>query len=1395
MYNTISIDNFLGKHPNYPVLPPIHTNIQNLPLKDIPWEFFERLCVKLTIKNPEFINPSIFGVKGDKQYGIDIFARLKDKQNRYATFQCKKVEKFGVSELRAAVKKFLEGDFKYKSDKFIIYTSFHCRRAKLLSEIEKIKDEFLAQGMQFEVWDDVRISDELKNYPDLVYDFFNKEWLSLFIGKELAERFFVENIDYKIIDETEKRIIDPPEFYIERKVIEPKDEKQLNEYFLYNTKFKDLYDVLDEPVRIALVAEAANGKSIEMQYIAHLISNDSSKLFPIFYSLGDYTGEKISEIIPDYYTKLPVENLIFILDGFDEIPTEDRIKFKKRLRRYITSNPKANFIVSARENFYTNDENNNTSTLENFKRYNLAKLTGEQVLVYLEQKLNPGQKSTFDTQIHVKNLEDLVYIPFYLIKLVDHFENHNSLPDRKAQIFETLVDESFNFDNEHFEAQELEHHKLSIVKALTKIALVMEASEKQKLSELELQEIIGDADLRLLLRHSSILRKSNSQYEFLHNNFREFLCAKELSTKDFVDIKPFLFIGDNINQKRVNVLSFLFSILDKDTELFNQLFSNIQSNDYNILVKIERDKLTTEQRFEIFKNIFNNFKDKRIFINRDVYNHRQLAYFAESELSAKFLLNEIRVTEVLHSKYNAIELLGYFNNTKSIFEVIKATFIEEIPKGDKYLIFNTLLALGNLKLNDKKTIDTILGMIQDRGEDYVLAGLYYFLIESDYLDEYLDVFLKAIPTFRYVWSPNSENDSEVRIGDERIYLVNGLESMTKPDALKKLLHYFTHNPRDMRDIYFHRFYRITKALSIEIQKDSSLANSVLDLILSLEKEYVEGEELRMLYELIESSGLNLKAFNYIAQSNGDEHSKEDALARLANKQIIDELLSKFDKSEVDAEHIKNYLLNVRWKNNSHFDELYSYANEKSNNSFVIEFRKSVDYEALRKQGFENYLKLLFDREAYLEHLKSLVNQIGKEDFTRKDITNLISDLFEKELPTDIVLEQLNRDIHTKNIPTNLIMHFYENLDWDRHIIDTVFQNMSNRKECILTIEQKDFIEQWCLDNLDIDFKHCLVTEGNQYFTCDPRSVYIWYYLRHLNLSYKKNILLDLLSFDWIEKHNWIGIEYLETLLPLNEIKERIIENIKSGTENKIALQNQIEYCKRRDVKEIVQYLIPIIADNSSNEFLRKHAYEAYIKLSDTFDELLNILPSLDNTKWDILDLIYKTERGGAEVQLLQIFETGTEDDKYCAAAFLVLYNNLEAFQFIVETIKNANAKKPFKWSLEYSPFKVISSPLFLPELIKLLEIVYKPDFKDNEYSSLKMILLNVFQRIALNNDDSTFETTISLLKKFIQDHAGDNPSINFIYRTIDDIELQHKINKGDTMNLRKSILLAEEIIQ
>ena len=189
------------------VLPPVDTRHQLLPLSGLAWENFERLCLRLLALDVETVHVStmsrsmetttpatgMYGRRGQAQAGIDVYARdgliLGDSPpaRRYVSLQARRIQSVTEGTLRASVEEFLNGRWAEVSRKFVYATSVALISTELAHEIDRLASRLLERSIEFEVWDQEAISTRLKARPELVDDFFGRQWTESFCGGPAAE--------------------------------------------------------------------------------------------------------------------------------------------------------------------------------------------------------------------------------------------------------------------------------------------------------------------------------------------------------------------------------------------------------------------------------------------------------------------------------------------------------------------------------------------------------------------------------------------------------------------------------------------------------------------------------------------------------------------------------------------------------------------------------------------------------------------------------------------------------------------------------------------------------------------------------------------------------------------------------------------------------------------------------------------------------------------------------------------------------------------------------------------------------------------------------------------------------------------------------------------------------
>ncbi|EJU10119.1 hypothetical protein LH128_25573 [Sphingomonas sp. LH128] len=167
-----------------PAVIPVATRAQLLPFEALSWENFERLCHRLTALEGEIEYCARYGLQGEAQEGIDVFARRFD--GRYHCLQAKRHKSFGATKLRAAVDLFIAGRWAVGTATFTIAVQAALGSTAIQREIEKQAKRLGALGIDFRALDGEQLTGALRAYPQLIDDFFGRSWVEALLGADVA---------------------------------------------------------------------------------------------------------------------------------------------------------------------------------------------------------------------------------------------------------------------------------------------------------------------------------------------------------------------------------------------------------------------------------------------------------------------------------------------------------------------------------------------------------------------------------------------------------------------------------------------------------------------------------------------------------------------------------------------------------------------------------------------------------------------------------------------------------------------------------------------------------------------------------------------------------------------------------------------------------------------------------------------------------------------------------------------------------------------------------------------------------------------------------------------------------------------------------------------------------
>lgn len=297
---------------------------------------------------------------------IDVYAEERGETKTHVA-QCKLAEYLGPRQVLKIIETFMKGNLVEDTKEFILCTNGDLSKLRDEKEtISKARNKLLAFDIDFIVWDERGLSTFLRNnatpeFLNIVYRYFTEEIALAFYGREIW-------LDYvRTLRKVRKRRYPIYTEYIERRIISYSDQIESKRrstwnagHGWYNQPNLTLTELLEKSIgedskKIVLLSTAGFGKTEELKNCAGYFSAEEKLLYPIKFSLQDYEGETVEEIVSRYdsdWKNILEEHILLVFDGLDEIAEHHMQTFFRHLNAFAELHANIQAVVSSRYNFY-----------------------------------------------------------------------------------------------------------------------------------------------------------------------------------------------------------------------------------------------------------------------------------------------------------------------------------------------------------------------------------------------------------------------------------------------------------------------------------------------------------------------------------------------------------------------------------------------------------------------------------------------------------------------------------------------------------------------------------------------------------------------------------------------------------------------------------------------------------------------------------------------------------------------------------------------------------------------------------------------------------------------------------------------------------------------------------
>ncbi|MHB8880293.1 MAG: NACHT domain-containing protein [Thermodesulfovibrionales bacterium] len=1215
------------------------------------------------------------------------------------------------------------------------------------------------------------------------------------------------------------------DIYISRKLLEREIYYQHKEYFslLWETKLVDLVDlVISDKKKIVLLGDAGYGKSTELRRVAGTLMDERNpNVIPILVELNTYVDENMSDYVT---TKIGADSkhlldhkskLLFLFDEFDQVLNKEIAT--RKIKQFAESYSESSFVISCRTNFYSGQ-------FEEFSSFVILPFDLQDISSYSRQLLK-AKADIFLHQLMKSPLLEVSRNPFFLKHITRIFEADDRLPERLSDVLSRIVSISIESDIKKLLTKydiEQKYSAAEIKRDLAYMALVMETLQKNYISIEDFHQILPDNFKRQVITELSLIKKAffkeGDVYQFQHNNFQEELAAEVLSGQalntilefisyrsvdkrpliekleialGYFDVKPFgiritrILLNvissikyksemKKINPSWVNTAAFLCLLREK-----SDLFDYLALNHPELALKFEPDRVDNNEKESLFKTIFEKYTSQEIPIDRDI-DYEDLAKFArtaghQSKIIYDYLMNYARSNKQ-YDKYNAISILSKMKEFKTdalIELLIKYAKSDNEKKNFRHLCFYALAGLG---MTGRNTIDQFR-TLKHSGDDWLLSGLYYLIKESEAVDDYVDILLSGLPRIRLVL-----NEKESRLGDESWNLIKGLEKVTAPAGVRKIIRHFIDKPEDIQEFYVDKsLERLVVNFISAYNQDSLIYEDVKELLKTTQNKYIDSAFGR-LYVFFMQTDTVLTLFKDILKENIDDNYR--LLALIADEDCVEFLAEEYHAGKLTDENMNAIVHYLQF--NKDYEHLLKIINDTTGKFYPTPAR---DHNKEQEEELKRKVNVIFSKADFLKEAEVMFMFKGQDALSLADIDNILHKSYRDRTCNNFVVLELRQHIlSTRGNKEWTLAEIKSEIDrWDYKwfTVSHVFDLLYHGAQYELSESQRVFISEFCTDQLStVHFKTALSAEENGETTTTNRlAVYLWYFLRKLDFAYPEGTLLDMLSYDWIENSGFVGISYLENKLPSEKVKKRILQNLSEGIFVDQVLRNHIAYCRKYKLTEAANYLSAIIENQGIKIETRLLALDAIADLPDTsafLEKLLNI----KELKLFIraAEILMALDSIICEHKLIE--KLSSEDETFAleAARLLIEKQNIKAIKFYADYLKKT--KKFSSGAFGKTALSNIQTIKALPIILDLLRFSYEcgEEIVQDEYFPLHGAVIGIIKNISRQNY-SNFTAVRKQLRKFIEKNWTRFENINYLNAVYNDLEKDFYINYKHQMSI------------
>ena len=1134
-----------------------------------------------------------------------------------------------------------------------------------------------------------------------------------------------------------------------------------------------------DSLRMVLLGGAGLGKTTELQQVAWEISK--RKKFPIFLSLNNYTSREtnIEKYINPRWNEIPPQQLVILMDGFDEIEPGSTMQAVRDIQSFAEQNPSIKIIVSSRTNFYNKTSGEEEgSTLRDFSPYLLESLTQEDYKKYITENFT-FDYDCFYKEVTQNRLLPLLENPFFLIALAEIYAEEGKLDKNKSLIIGQLIEKRLNNDIAHYKdaVKDIADNKDHIFKTAT----CMVVAGLRSITGKELLFLARNQNNVNLIKRATLFIKSNQRgyWQFEHSYFQEYLAAQYFADLSIDEIKKMMTGSGSghVMPTWQNTLTLLLSLLKSTDSLFSDLIDWLVNTDPVALLGIEPERLSEDLREQIFRDIFNYYKGKLIWLDNTRINYEDYASFGSIPACIDFIVDEVlNSANELIVRMNAVYVMqrmdfsNYVNARKVLEQLISIVEDQDVSPN---FISNVIDIITETNLHIlQRDIDHLFDILKHRGNEYIRTSLYRFLLQKKQAERHIDYFLEGILILKNK-KLNSDR-SRINLLGESQNITTALLQCRSGEAICKVIEWLIGNRELLHEYHIKEWFSsIIDNAIVAYPTHKDIYQYMFRLISSI---YIsEHKILDKILSFFQATSTTEELIDTLLNNYADDHNYIwiYILSRILSPDNYQIIIEAYIAKKLTDDDLKGLCRNIY--NNKQRLNLRKEIRKQT--GLKIIFPRNLDWNKHNQEKIQAGFDILFDVERFKKECEEFVSRYspltqnkyngirrkrimkGKgEDVANRSVMSLIENILYHDDKIKLTPQLVRSYIHD----WNLISEIYEILKND------------SEKKIKITHEQLSHIQSWFMEYINkVDFTQVVKKgKGNQ-FSINTYSVLLFYFKKRFEFDCDENIILDMTLCSGTQIGELPTLEYLYTLCNNERFEQRVIENV---LDNKIPVdfiyEEHLKFIFEHKLAAAYSHILTRLTDKPGNSFLQSRIVRLYFQAELPLYDIKKLWANLNiSLKLEVAEELYqKEEFSFLRSNLPSLYIHANKEQQKSINKLLIKCKDIFGLQNSLDWIKLHKE----------SPFDDISGIWFnfedisvLPFLIQILEYGYDKSISQSPFMHrMERFAIDGLKYLALAKKEN-FPIVIEAIEGFIIKNKGKFENVEFLNSYLESIKMEY----------------------